>query len=190
MRGNLMCGVAGGLLFPLVFLVNDHVKTGYDPVRDFVSEAAIGPGGWVQIANFLVTGALMVVFSAGVRRTISPWTGWLVAASGAALMLAGVFVTDPAPAGPTTWQGSVHNGVTLVVFGALAAACFTAARWRPARWWTWYCRLAGLAVPVLFVVAGAVTDTTGVWQRLCIGVGWTWLAVLGARALNRQRIST
>ena len=184
LQAQLACGVAGGLLFPLVFLVDDRVKTGYDPVRDSVSEAAIGPGGWVQIANFLVTGALMVVFAAGVRRAVSPWTSGLVAVFGAGLMLAGVFVTDPTPDGPTTWHGGVHNGVSLVVFGALTAACFTAARWRPARWWAWYGRLAGLAVPVLFLVSGAVTGTSGVWQRLSIAVGWTWLAVLGTRALR------
>ncbi|MFD0521211.1 DUF998 domain-containing protein [Paractinoplanes durhamensis] len=43
-RFLLWCGVLGGPLFVVVFLVNDRIRDGYDPVRDFVSEAAIGPG--------------------------------------------------------------------------------------------------------------------------------------------------
>jgi hypothetical membrane protein len=194
MRGRLACGVAGGLLFPVVFLSNDHVKAGYDPVRDSVSEAAIGPGGWVQIANFVITGGLMVVFSTGLRVVVSRWTGRLVAVFGISLVLAGVFVSDSRPDGTRTGHGNMHEIVSLVVFSALAAASFTAARWRPARWrparwqptrwWRWYCRATGVAVPVLFLAAGAVSAGGGVLQRLTIIVGWTWLIIVARRAIK------
>jgi uncharacterized protein DUF998 len=96
----------------------------------------------------------------------------------------GVFVSDPAPHDHATWHGTVHNSVSLVVFVALAVACFTAARWRPGTRWRWYCRAIGVAVLVLFVIANNGGDLTGVWQRLTIMVGWSWLAVLNLRALR------
>jgi hypothetical protein len=183
-RGLLACGAIGAVLFVVVFLINDWIKAGYDPVRDFVSEAAIGRGGWVQIANFLMTGALMIAFSFGLRRAVSRWTAWLVRAFGTGLVAAGVFVSDPVPSDVRTWHGIAHDVFSLVVFGALSAACFTAARWRPNRRWRWYCVLTGIAVPVLFVVTGGFPDTSGLVQRITIGIGWTWLAVLAVRAMR------
>ena len=182
MRGLLWCGVVGGPLFVVVFLLNDRVRDDYDPVRDFVSEAAIGPGGWVQITNFVVTGVLMIAFALAVSRAVTAWTGRLVGLFGFGLISAGIFVSDPVPTSAPTWHGAAHNAVSLVVFVALPAACFTAARWLRTPAWSWYCRAVGVAVPVLFVLAGGSEEASGVFQRLCIAIGWTWLATLGLRA--------
>jgi hypothetical protein len=182
----LWCGVGGAVSFVAVFLVNDKLKPAYDPVHDFVSEAAIGPGGWVQIANFLTAGALLALSSLALTRAVSRWTGRLVRIVGAGLMAAGVFVTDPVPNDHTTWHGTVHNIVSVPVFACLALACFTAAKWRPTLDWRFYCLATGIAVPALFGTAGAVTGTSGLWQRATIIVGWSWLAVLGLRALRLQ----
>jgi hypothetical protein len=189
MRGLLCCGVAGGPLFVLVFLINDRIKDDYDPVRDFVSEAAIGPGGWLQIASFLVTGTLMMLFAVGVSRAVSPWTGRLVGLFGAGLVLAGVFVTDSAPTDVSTWHGKAHTIVSVVVFVALAAACFTAARWRPTPAWRRWCRTVGVAVPVLFVLAGGIASATGVLQRVYLTVSFAWLAALALLALRRGQLA-
>ena len=53
--------------------------------------------------------------------------------------------------------------------------------------WRLYCRVTGIAVPVMFVATGAVAGTTGLFQRATIVVGWSWLAVLGLRAIEQQR---
>jgi len=186
LRGMHWCGVAGAAGFVLVFLLNDAVKPNYEPIRDFVSEAAIGPGGWVQITNFLVAGALLTVSSVALSRAVSRWTGRLIGIYGVCLAAAGVFVADPVPSDRGTWHGLAHNLVSLVVFAALTAACFTASRWRPTPTWRWYCYATGVAVPVLFVITGAVSGTTGLWQRLCIVVGWTWLVALHLRAMRES----
>ncbi|MFI5892534.1 DUF998 domain-containing protein [Actinoplanes sp. NPDC051513] len=186
-RVLLWCGVVGGPLFVVVFLVNDRIREHYDPVRDFVSEAAIGPGGWLQIGNFLVTGALAVAFAFAARRVVSGWAGWLIGVFGVGLMLAGVFVSDPAPHTTSTAHGTVHNLISVVVFASLAAAAFVSARRWPSRRWRWYCRAVGVLVPVLFVLAGGVESETGIFQRLAIAVGFTWLAVLAWKSLHRVR---
>ena len=184
LRRMLWCGVVGAISFVAVFLVNDAVKPGYEPVRDFVSEAAIGRGGWVQIANFLVAGALLAVSAIALARRVNAWTGRLVGVVGVSLAAAGVFVSDPVPHDQSTWHGVAHNVVSVFVFAALSLACFVAARWQPTARWRWYCIATGVAVPALFVVAGAVSSTSGLWQRATIIIGWSWLAVLELRALR------
>ena len=183
-RGLLWSGIAGAVSFVVVFLVDGAVKPDYDAVRDPVSEAAIGRGGWVQIANFILTGTLLAFSAVALRQTVGSSTAFTVTLVGVSLVCAGVFVSDPVPHEHATWHGVAHNVVSVIVFGALAVGCFVAARWRPTPSWRRYCRATGIAVPVLFVIAGGVENTAGLWQRLTIVVGWSWLVVLNYRALT------
>ena len=66
----LWAGVAAPVLFTTVYLVEGATRLGYDPLRHQVSLLSLGDRGWVQILNFLVTGALLVVFAIGLR-------GWM-----------------------------------------------------------------------------------------------------------------
>ena len=187
-RSLTPCGAIGAGIFVGVFLVDGAVHPGYDPVRDTVSELALGPWGWVQVANFLVTGVLMIAFAVGLAWTLRSgrayrWTPRLIAAFGTGLVLAGVFVTDPVPAETPSWHGRLHLAASLLAFGALTAVCFVVARRFPDRRWAWYSRATGVALPVLFVAMGAgPAATTGLLQRAAIIVGWSWLAAISLRA--------
>jgi hypothetical membrane protein len=188
----LACGAVGATLFVVVFLVDGVVHTGYDPARRTVSELAIGPGGWVQIANFIVTGALMLAFAAGLRRALRPgpaatWAPVLIAAYGTGLILSGVFVTDPTHSGVQTVHGTIHTLVAVVVFGSLTAACFVLARRFTERRWAWYSRVTGVVLPVFFVaMGGGPAAVSGVLQRIAIVVGWTWVAAVSLRMALRS----
>ncbi|MFE4644165.1 DUF998 domain-containing protein [Streptomyces sp. NPDC056450] len=188
-RGLLWCGVAGSGLFILIFLINDVVKPDYDPVRDAVSEAGIGSGGWLQIANFTVSGLLITASSVAISQVVNRWTGMLVGLVGAGLALAGVFVSDPVPTDDATWHGMIHNVVGSLSSAALVAACFVAARWRTTALWRWYSLVVGVAMPLTFVVATGATETLGIWQRLTNVIGWTWLIVLALRAMRASATS-
>ena len=63
----LACGVIGGPLFVVVFLVEDATRVGYDPLRHPVSSLALSDNGWMQTANFVVTGLLALAFAAGLH---------------------------------------------------------------------------------------------------------------------------
>ncbi|WBB58536.1 DUF998 domain-containing protein [Streptomyces sp. WMMC500] len=183
-RWLLWCGVAGSASFILLFLINDVVKPDYDPVRDAVSEAQIGSGGWLQSVNFIVSGLLITASSVAISQAVNRWTGVLVGLVGAGLALAGVFVSDPVPTDHATWHGMIHNVVGTISSAALIAACFVAARWQATPRWRWYSLVAGVAMPVTFVVATGATETLGIWQRLTNVIGWTWLIVLALRAMR------
>jgi hypothetical membrane protein len=61
----LSCGAIAGPFFIVVFLIEGALQNGYDPLREAVSALATGPRGWVQQANFIVTGALMFAYAFG-----------------------------------------------------------------------------------------------------------------------------
>jgi hypothetical membrane protein len=187
------CGAIGAALFVLVFLIDGRLHPDYDPIRDSVSELELGPWGWVQAASFVVTGLLMIAFAVGLAWTLRSgrayrWTPRLVAAYGIGLILAGIFRTDPVPAARTTVHGDLHQAASVLVFGSLTAVCFVVARRIPERRWAWYCRLTGIAVPVLFLAAGGgQAEIYGLLPRICIIVGWTWVAIIALRTFAAGR---
>src|SRR5262249_30549829 len=71
----LRAGLVAGPLFVALFLVEPAFHDGYDPMRHPVSSLSLGPGGWVQMLNFLVAGLLCLAFAAGLRRALRPGPG-------------------------------------------------------------------------------------------------------------------
>ncbi len=55
----LMTGVVGGLGFPAVMRAAGAVREDYSALRQPGSMLSLGPGGWVQIVNFVACGLLM-----------------------------------------------------------------------------------------------------------------------------------
>jgi hypothetical protein len=204
----LAAGVVGPPLFIAVLLLAGATRAGYDPVRHFGSLLSLGEQGWVQIANFIVTGMLFVAFAFGLRRAFvsgpgSRWAPILVGGAGVGLVLAGVFVTDPGfgfppgtpPGSPATntWHGTIHFVGAILVFGLLGlgglpTACFIVARRAQLlgdRRLMAYSLASGLGMVAFFVAAFAVpgsqsgaSDYAGLFQRISITIGWTWVMVL------------
>lgn len=198
-------GVAGPLLFILVFLIEGVLRPGYNPWRHFVSSLSQGEAGWVQIANFIVCGALVLGFAIGLRRVLYPgksatWGPILLGIFGISLIGAGVFVTDPMLGYPVgapetvTKQGTMHMLLSLFAFAALIAACFVLARRfaadRAWRGWSVYSILTGIAVAILFILTDVIASTVpngpaGLVQRLTIITGWGWVALLALRLMRK-----
>ena len=85
--------------FIVVFLIEEALRNRYDLLQDAVSAPAIGPRGWVQQANFIVTGALMFAYAFGLSSALrayggSFWAPVLVGIYALGLIGAGIFVTD------------------------------------------------------------------------------------------------
>lgn len=213
-RWLLAGGVLGPLLFIAVFLIEGATRPGYSVWRNYVSELALSDQGWEQIANFIVCGLLCLGFAWGLRRAwrtgpASAWGPLLIGVFGLGLVVAGVFVTDPArgypPGAPLsggvqTWHGAVHGVNALVVFPALTIACFVIARRfevEPGgRGWATYSRITGGLIIVLFVLStvsgvldekGVLPAPTGLLQRAQIIVGWVWIALAALRLLRQER---
>src|SRR5688500_18659951 len=119
-RALLASGVVAGVGFPGVLLAAGALREGYRALHQPGSLLSLGPGGWVQIANFVVCGLLMVGCAAGLRRALrsgrgATWGPLLVAIYGVGVVGAGLFSADPsygyppgAPLGPAA-SFSVHG---------------------------------------------------------------------------------
>ena len=204
-RWLLAGGAIGPVLFVVAFLIEGMIRSDYDAVRVFVSQLSLGVQGWLQIANFVVSGLLIIAFAAGLRRVMatgpaSRWGPRMVGVVGFGFVIAGIFVTDPAlgyppgtPPGLTlspSWHGSVHLIGALFVFGGLPIACFVfARRFRAAsdRSWRLYTIASGIGMLAFFVTANLAAngaaglgDVAGLLQRVAAVIGLGWMAVLAA----------
>jgi hypothetical membrane protein len=186
----LACGAIGGPLFVFVFLIEGATRPYYNALRQPVSDLAIGEFGWVQVANFVISGLLFLAFAVGLRRTLLPsgavWGRLLVGLFAIGLIGAGVFTGDQHPL--------LHNLCGIPVFFGLPIACFVFGRLFARvgkRGWAAYSAFTGIAMLATFVIAGmgfgqrpGLVNFAGVFQRLSITIGWTWLTLLAIHLLR------
>jgi Protein of unknown function (DUF998) len=208
-RGLLRCGLAAGPVFVTAFLLEGAVRDGYRPLRHPVSSLALGPRGWIQAANFAVTGTLFLAGAAGLSRagdpaTSSRGTPALIGAAGAGLIGAAVFTTDPVSGYPPgtpdalpapSRTGTAHNLAAIpVFFGLPAAALATSWRsWRSGRrgfgLYSLSTAITMLATTALatagFSQSPRLAHLGGLFQRVAVITGFAWLTALSARALQR-----
>jgi hypothetical membrane protein len=209
-------GAVGPLLFIIVLLIEGATRPGYSAWHHYGSNLSLGPGGWMQIANFLVCGLLTLCFAVGLRQVLrtgrgSVWGPILLSVFGLALITAGVFVTDPSlgyppgtlSSGPQTLHGTIHGVAGLIAFTSVTIASFVIARrfagdpnWKG---WALYSTVTGILVVVFFIASTTVSaldengifpnSPTGLLQRIAIIVGWGWIALVAMRLLSRMRSS-
>ncbi|WP_329429841.1 DUF998 domain-containing protein [Streptosporangium sp. NBC_01495] len=142
-RVLLACSVAAAPLFAIVSLAQAFTREGFDLTRHPLSMLSTGDLGWLQIANFLLSGALTVAGALGLRRVLrgtpgGTWAPRLILVNGVATAAAGVLVMDAGdgfPVGtplgqPSTmsWHGVMHMVTGSIAFTALIAACFILGR--------------------------------------------------------------
>lgn len=192
----LGCGVLAGPFYLAVGLIQAVLREGFDFSRHPLSVLANGPGGWVQTANFVISGALVIAAAAGFARVLGPGSrvmSWFLGAFGASMMAAAAFPADPAdgfppgtPEGmPTsiTTTGLVHFAAAGLGFLALAVSCFVAARTMSRRNVSSLARLSffsGAAIVLGFFGGMAPPiGVLGIW--FAVVVGWAWLTVMSLR---------
>lgn len=200
-RVLVTAGVVAGPLFVLVGLVQVLTREGFDLTRHPLSLLALGDLGWIQIANFIVAGVLMLAFALGARRSLGDgpgrvWAPVLFGLYGVGLVLGGAFTADPAlgfPIGtpdgyPTEWtfHGGVHAFAAPLAFLALVAVTWVVARrlaWEGHRAAAIWSRVIGVACLLLCLPFGPAMSV-----RLFVGValGFAWITAYGVSLLRDQ----
>ena len=201
-RALLVCGVVAGPLFTVVVLIQVLTRAGFDLRRHAISMLSLGNLGWIQIANFVVTGLLAVACAVGMWRVLHPgrsgtWGPLLVGAYGVGLIAAGAFPTDPAvgfppgaPAGlPDTmsWHSILHSIAFFVAFLSLTAACFVfVRRFAVLRQsgWAAYCVATGVAAPALIAVGLTSQNGAGVFFAIAAVLTWAWVTAMAAQLMR------
>ncbi|MDT7722777.1 MAG: hypothetical protein QOE94_3788 [Mycobacterium sp.] len=193
-------GVIAGPIYVLAVAGQMATRDGFDPTRHAASQLANGDLGWLQIATFLVTGAMTIAAAVGVRRALGPgrlsaWAAGLLAAYGAALIAAGVFRADPSDGfppgtppgmGEISWHGLGHFTVAGIGFACLVAACFVVGAWFAGTGlasWAWFSRLTGVVFAGTFMAlsSGSGGATTILAFTAAVVLAWAWLTAVSVK---------
>ena len=110
----MICAGVGAVLFTALYLLEGITRPGYDAWQQPISALRLGPGGWVQQANFIIFGVLLVLSSVGWYRLLAPekaalWFSLLQGLAGLGLIGAGLFSMDPFPGYPPGAAGKKHE---------------------------------------------------------------------------------
>lgn len=205
----LGCGIAAGVLLPSLILIDGATRPGYSLWHHGASQLGTGERAWLQTANFVVGGLLLLAFAAGLRRALYGGRGAtggpiLLGAAAVGLVVAGLVPTDPAlgypsgqPTGVTT-SGLIHQVAGLALFAGLSAAAFVLARRlrEASRGWAVSSRLSGALIIVFAFAAGIAyrLDTLGLWrpapagllEHLSLLTGFCWIIAVGVHLLRRR----
>lgn len=193
-------GVIAGPIYVLVAAAQMFTRGGYDPTRHTASQLVNGDFGWIQVANFLLTGAMTIAAAVGVRRALGPgrrqaWAASLLGAYGVGVMAAGIFRADPSDGfppgtppgiGEVSWHGLAHFGVAGVGFMCMVAACLVFGTWFARRGeaeWAWFSRITGLVFIASFIAlssgtGGAATILTFTAAVILV---WAWLTAVSIK---------
>ena len=193
-------GVIAGPIYVVAVAAQMLTRDGYDPTRHAASQLVNGSLGWIQIATFLVCGAMTIAAAVGMRRALGPgrssaWGWGLVAAYGAGLVAAAVFRADPSdgfppgtPAGigKVSWHGLAHLAVAGIGFICLVAACLVlAARFANdgERGWAVFSRITGAAFAVSFLAlsSGSSGSAGIVAFTAAVVLVWAWLTAVSVK---------
>jgi Protein of unknown function (DUF998) len=206
-RSLLGYGVLAGTVFEASVLIQGLTRRGFRLAHHDASLLSNGPLGWIQIATFLVAGAMTIACATGMRRALAGrpggvWGPRLVAVYGAALMAAGLLRADPAdgfgPGAPggkaahISWHAAGHLVSASVGFTALIVACFVVARYfgrEGHRGLAVYSRASGLAFLAAFAGVTTGSSSSAVVLPFYAGVliAWTWLAVVSVHLYRHAR---
>jgi hypothetical membrane protein len=187
-------GVIAGPIYVLAVGAQVATREGFDPTRHAASQLANGDLGWIQIATFLLTGAMSIAAAVGIGRALGPgrlssWASGLLGAYGAGLVAAGIFRADPTDGfppgtppgiGEVSWHGIAHFAVAGIAFTCLVCACFVLGVWFARNGqgsWAWFSRATGLAFAGSFLAlsSGSGGAATILAFTAAVVLIWGWL---------------
>lgn len=194
--GLALIAVIGIIFYVVVVVTLPFFRPEYSPLEQGISEYAVGPYGYFQVAAFWSLGLGSLALALGIHRTTASSRpahlgSILVSAWGLCLVLSGVFPIDVSP--PVTPSGVIHSVVGTLATLFLIAGIFvlSVAFGRDARWSDF--RSLSLMLALLALIASVGTGIAqstgmvppGLVQRalLAVLVIWLFLASLRLRAI-------
>ncbi|HEV2415151.1 MAG TPA: DUF998 domain-containing protein [Candidatus Dormibacteraeota bacterium] len=203
-RSLLGYGVLAGPVYVVAALVQGMARPGFDLLHDDVSLLSNGNLGWIQIANFILTGVFVIAAAAGMARALngrSTWGPRLLAVFGAGLIAAGIFVADPmngfpvgTPAGhpvSVSWHGMLHIAAAGIGFLCLVAACIVLARMfgrEGRRSWMAYSLVTGVVFLLAFagVASGSTSAAVVIGFWVGVVIAFSWIAAVSIDLYRKQ----
>jgi hypothetical protein len=207
-RWSLAGGGLAATQMTVFVTVAGETRPGYDPSRNWVSQLALGPGGWLAALNLGICGFWLLLCAHGLGRNlsqanpISTYAVRLVTFCGACLVMIAMVRTDPGIGYPPdvpaahTVLGILHQVISVALGFAGIAAAATLGRCLPeARWAASTGRAVAALMTVTFVSgsilvlldAGGVLPRapSGFLERVALFAGLAWFGVVSTLLLLR-----
>lgn len=195
-RAFLGYGVLVGPFYLVVGVLQGMFREGFSFARHPLSVLSNGSLGWIQIANFVISGFMVILAARGIRHVLGARARAAAGALmtfGIAMLVSAVCRADPVdgfpvgtPLGPPTsisTMGLMHFIAGTLGFTALGVSGLLFARVlarQGLRALATFSLVAGLVVLFGFFGGAAFAATTsgiiGIW--ISVVAGWLWLAVL------------
>jgi hypothetical protein len=191
---SLAAGSFAGLAaFPVTVVALNLIQRGrYHPVRQAMSELALGRDGWLMTIAFCAMGLGTVLLALLLRRAVGALVApLLLTAAGLLDFVSASFHTDPDNVTATV-HGRIHDTAGIATFALFVVAIFAATRsfrrhaaWRPFASPTlaW----AVCAVGTFFLIPALGDAHFGLAQRIFVA---TWLSWSLAAAAYARRLPT
>lgn len=195
----LTCGVVSAPLFYVLAIVQAFTRTGFDIRRHAISTLTLGDMGWIQSANFIITGLLAVLGAIGLRVLLrggkgGTWGALSIGIYGIGMIVAGLFRPDPglgfpegAPADMPTSMSShavLHSMAFFIAFICLIVATIIFSRRFAAQGesgWKNYCMATAILSPLLIIIGMGITSWIGLIMGCAGIVAFGWVSALAAR---------
>lgn len=198
-RALATASIAGLLAFPALVIVANLIRHGdYSPIRQAMSDLALGRAGWVMTVAFcsLATGSLLLAIV--VRRSVerAKVAPVLLTVVGLLTFISAAFQTDPEGAA-ATMHGQIHTaaGITTFVLLILTIASAAVSFHRSPGWRAFWAPTAMWALAALgtFLLVPLLDNAHfGLAQRSFVGTCIAWMALTAwfARRAGRARPMT
>jgi hypothetical protein len=204
-------GMLGSSLFVLVFSVEGWLRPGYSPMTTYVSALSLGPRGWIQIANFILLGSLLFLFTRGVAAEFqngkaSKWGLILLTIVAFCYFFSGPFIMDPTGTSlaQSTIHGTIHGILGAIAFMLMPISCFVFLRrfnadanWHSMRLWTLILGTISAAAVILLTIStkfpqfqSTFAGWIGLIQRALIIPFMIWVFVFALHLLSRLAVKT
>lgn len=195
----LLGGAVSAPFFYFIAIAQAFTRTGFDIRRHAISTLTLGELGWIQSANFIVTGLLALLTAFALRNSLrggkgSIWGPLLIGIYGLGMTAAGFFRPDPglsfppgAPEGmPTAMSvgASLHSAAFFTAFLCLIAACLVFARRfanQDERGWSTYCLASAVIAPLLIGLGMGLNTWIGVIMGIAGMVAFGFVSALALR---------
>jgi hypothetical protein len=201
-------GILAPAIFVGVFTVEGALRSGYDPLKMYISALSLGNRGWIQISNFLILGFLLFIFTLGLSKefqTGKASRGGIITlyVISALFFISGPFVMDPTetPADQMSVHGLIHGLSGGIVFTIMPIIIFiflrrfvSDANWQSFRWWTLILGIIEALGVVVFtyvskipIEQNAYINYFGLFQRIALIPFMVWVFLFGIEMLRRQK---
>jgi hypothetical protein len=205
----LNAGIIAGPFFIIAALVHGVLREGFSLVRHPASLLSLGDAGWIQIANFVLTGILFILAGVGFKKVLtlgigSKWVSRLFYLFGIALILGGIFTADPglgfppgAPEGTPeemSWHGMVHGFAPILGFLAQFIALIIIARRLGSQGFLVW-RNITISVAILMFVLANIPNLTADWEKgdfnfiplwASVAIGYFWTSFVIAKVKKQE----